>query len=199
MIYRLFTYDKKNGRIIPLNLNSFPIFPDILAFGREHHNWFSLCVKHPLQAIHGHLLHRPLIHAPVMKVAGRAHLLPEFLLVHVERPALFVEIVEQFEILSFRNPGDCILFRKTLPLVQPLAAFAGVARSADPDRVVGNVRAATTPGEDVLGRKRAFLCPAVDALVRVLVLVEPFADRRRPDDLVVPELYKPVHLEGPGV
>jgi len=156
-------------------------------------------MKHPLQAIHRHLLHRPLILAPLMQIAGRAHLLPEILLIHVERPALLVEIVEQFEILPFRNPGDCILFRKTLPLVQPLATFAGVARPADPDRVVGNVRAAAGPGEDVLGRERAVLCPAVDARTRVLVLVEPFADRGRPDDLVVPEFYKPVHLEGPGV
>jgi len=156
-------------------------------------------MKHPFQAIHRHLLHRPLVLTSRPQVAGRAHHPAQIVFVHVKRPALLVEIVEQFEILSFRNPRDGVLLPEALPLVQPLAAFAGVARPADPDRVVGNVRAAATPREDVLGRERAVLCPAVDARTRVLVLVEPFADRGRPDNFVVPEFYKPVHLECPGV
>ena len=60
-----------------------------------------------------------------------------------------MEIVEQLQVLAFRNPGDLVFCPETFPLIQPPAAFAGIARLADTDGVVGNVRAAAgsqTPG-----------------------------------------------------
>jgi hypothetical protein len=51
-----------------------------------------------------------------------------------------VEIVEQLEIFAFRNPWDLVLCPESFSLLQPPASFAGIARLADTDGVVGNVR-----------------------------------------------------------
>jgi len=134
-----------------------------------------------------------------MKVAGRAHHPAQVLLVHVERTLLLVKIVEQLKILALCNPWDRVFLFEALPLVQPPGTFGRIARPADPDSVVGDVRAATTSGEDVFGSERTARCPAVDACTRILVLVQPFPDRGRPHDLSVTELHKPAHLEGPGI
>jgi len=52
-----------------------------------------------------------------------------------------MEIVEQLQVFAFRNPGDLVLCPEPFPLVQPPAAFTGVARLANMDGVIGNVRA----------------------------------------------------------
>jgi len=106
--------------------------------------------------------------ASQFEVAGRAHRAAQFLLVHVQRPAFVVEIVEQFQVLAFRNPGNLVLCPEPFPLVQPPAAFAGIARPADTDRVVGNVRTAAGSRQDVLCGQRAFCC-AVDARSRIVL------------------------------
>lgn len=134
-----------------------------------------------------------------MEIAGRAHEPAEILFVNIKRAALLMEIIEQLEIFALRDSRDRVFLRKALPLVQPFATLLRIARPADPDRIVGNIRAAATPGQDVLGRERATLYSAVDARVRVFVLVKPFADRGRPHDLSFTEFGEPAHLEGPGI
>jgi len=61
-----------------------------------------------------------------------------------------MQVIEQLQVLAFRNPWDLIFCLEPFPLVQPLAAFAGIARLADTDGVVGNVRAAAGSRWDVL-------------------------------------------------
>ena len=51
-----------------------------------------------------------------------------------------MEIVEQLEVLAFRNPGDLVFCHKNFSLVQPPAALAGIARLANTDGVVGKIQ-----------------------------------------------------------
>ena len=134
-------------------------------------------MKHALQTIHCQLLHRGRLDASLLEIAGRAHRVAQFILVHVQRPPFVVEIVEQLQVLAFRNPWDFVFCPESFPLVQPPSTFAGVARLADADGVVGNVRAATGSRQDVLPGQRAFYS-AVNALVRLLMLSQPFTDCR---------------------
>jgi len=119
-------------------------------------------MKHPLQTIHRQLLHRVRLDTSWFQVAGRAHRAAQFLLVHVQRPSFVVEIVEQLQVLTFRNPGNFVFCPEPFPLVQPPASFAGIARLADTDGIVRNIRAAAGSRQDVLCSQRAF-CSAVDA------------------------------------
>jgi len=89
-----------------------------------------------------HLLHRVCLDASWLQVAGRAHRVAQLFLVNVQRPAFFVQVIEQLQVLAFCNAGDLVLCPEPFPLVQPPAAFAGVAGLADADCIVGNIRAA---------------------------------------------------------
>ena len=63
-------------------------------------------MKYALPAIHRQLLHRGRPDTSWLEIAGRAHPAAQFLLVHVQRPVYVVQVIEQFEVLAFRNPGD---------------------------------------------------------------------------------------------
>ena len=58
-------------------------------------------------------------------------------LLHAQRTHLFVQRVEQLEVLAFGHPGYLIPSFELVPFVEASIAFGGVAASADPYRVVG--------------------------------------------------------------
>ena len=145
-------------------------------------------MKTSLNTIDRDFLHTVCFFTKIAHVTSRTHICNNT----VQSTLPLVKRIQIFQIFAFRNTVIMIFFVYSSPLVQTFATLGRVTRFTYHNNIFRNIFSSANPRQNMFHSKILF-CTTIYALMRLLLLLEPFSNRRRPVNLTVTKLFPFTH------